>query len=311
MKILKVVFMGTPEFSVPCLKSIIEAGHDVCMVFTQPDKPKGRGYVLTPPPVKVEALKNGISVLQPAKMRDNEVISVLKSLNPDVIVVVAYGKILPKEILDLPRYGCINVHASLLPKYRGAAPIQWSIINGEKETGITTMYMDEGLDTGDMLLKETVKIDDFETSGELHDKLSKVGASLLVKTLKKLERGNLIRLKQDDAIASYSPMIKKDMAKIDFSKTAKDIHNLVRGLNPWPIAYTTLRGKMLKIHKTRLSDNCIGEIGEVVSLSPFKICCADNTAIEVLEVQYEGKRKMSIEDFLRGHNIDINTKFGV
>lgn len=303
--------MGTPEFSVPCLKSIIEAGHDVCMVFTQPDKPKGRGYVLTPPPVKVEALKNGISVLQPAKVRDNEVISVLKSLNPDVIVVVAYGKILPKEILDLPRYGCINVHASLLPKYRGAAPIQWSIINGEKETGITTVYMDEGLDTGDMLLKETVKIDDLETSGELHDKLSKVGASLLVKTLKKLERGNLIRLKQDDAIASYSPMIKKDMAKIDFSKTAKDIHNLVRGLNPWPIAYTTLRGKMLKIHKTRLSDNCIGEIGEVVSLSPFKICCADNTAIEVLEVQYEGKRKMSIEDFLRGHNIDINTKFGV
>lgn len=303
--------MGTPEFSVPCLKKIIDAGHDVCMVFTQPDKPKGRGYVLTAPPVKLEAIKNNIDVYQPSKMKDPEVVAVLKNLNPDVIVVVAYGKILPKEILDLPKYGCINVHASLLPQYRGAAPIQWSIINGEKETGVTTMYMSEGLDTGDMLLKESLKIGENETSGELHDRLSKLGADLIVKTLNKLENNELVRTKQDDSKSSYSPMIKKEIAKIDFNKSAEDIHNLVRGLNPWPIAYTTLNGKIIKIHKTRLSGDCSGECGQVISLSPFKVCCADNKAIEILEVQYEGKRKMSIGDFLCGHNIDLNTKFGV
>lgn len=303
--------MGTPEFSVPCLRNIINSGHEVKMVFTQPDKPKGRGYVLTPPAVKVEALEHGIEVLQPLKMRDDEVINTLKEMNPDVIVVVAYGKILPKEIIDLPRYGCINVHASLLPKYRGAAPIQWSIINGEEKTGVTTMYMDEGLDTGDMLLKEEVDIPENETSGELYNRLSKLGAELIVKTLDRLKDGSLVREKQDDSESSYSPMIKKDISKIDFTKSARQVHNLVRGLNPWPVATTTLNGKNVKIHRTVLSGKCVGESGEIVSLSPFKVCCGDGNAIEILEIQVEGKRKMLIEDFLRGHNINIKTKFGV
>lgn len=243
---MNVVFMGTPEFAVPTLEKLIQF-HHVAAAVTQPDKQKGRGKKLSFPPVKEAALKHGIPVLQPAKARDEKFIEDLEHLAPDVIVVVAYGQILPERILNIPKYGCINVHGSLLPKYRGAGPIQWAVLNGERETGITTMYMEKGLDTGDMIDKAVIPLDKKETSGTLHDKLMALGADLLLETLEKLKDGTAVRIKQNDNESSYAPMLSKEMGKIEFTKNAAEIEQWVRGLNPWPSAYTELGGKTLKI----------------------------------------------------------------
>ncbi|QEY34034.1 methionyl-tRNA formyltransferase [Caproiciproducens galactitolivorans] len=300
---MRIIFMGTPDFAVPCLQSIIEK-HTVCAVFTQPDKPKGRGYALTPPPVKVLSQEKNIPVYQPKTLRTEEAAQLIRDLHPDAIVVVAYGKILPKEILAVPPYGCINVHASLLPKYRGAAPIQWAVINGEKETGVTTMYMAEGLDTGDMLLKEKIEIGSEETAGELHDRLSQLGAELIIKTLEGIEKGAIQRIPQGDSETCYASMLTKELSHIDWNKPAQEIHNLVRGLSPWPVADTTFHGKLLKIYKTKIVDGYSGEAGHPVNANGvFIVCCGGNTALELLEVQYEGKKRMSGKDFLRGHPI--------
>lgn len=307
---MKILFMGTPGFAVPCLESLIKAGHNICGVFTQPDKPKGRGHKLTAPPVKEVAIKNNIEVFQPDKIRNAETLSIIEDLEPEIIVVVAYGKILPKEIIDYPKYGCVNVHASLLPKYRGAAPIQWSIINGEKTTGVTTMYMNEGLDTGDMLLKSSTIINDDETSGDLHDRLSFIGADLILKTLNEISKGTIKRKKQNDDEASYSPMLDKSLCNIDWNKAAINIHNLVRGLNPWPTASTILNGNILKIHKTKVSNIKGGSPGEIISLNPFVVSCSGDTSLEILELQLLGKKRMSSEEFLRGHKIKIYEKLG-
>lgn len=304
---MKIVFMGTPDFAVPCLESIVNAGHNVVGVFTQPDKPKGRGYTLTPPPVKVKAEQYDIPVYQPAKLRDGEAYETLKKLNPDCIVVVAYGKILPEDILNLPPFGCINVHASLLPKYRGAAPIQWSVINGETESGVTTMYMDAGLDTGDMIMKKSCPIDENMTAGQLHDKLSEMGAQLIVETLAAVENATAKREKQDDNLSCYSPMLDKTLCKIDWTKSNLEIHNKVRGLNPWPVAASSLNGKRVKIFSTKLNSDS-GAPGEVISLSPLTVACGQGSVV-LLELQLEGKKRMDAAAFLNGHSLRVFDKF--
>ncbi|MDO4747915.1 MAG: methionyl-tRNA formyltransferase [Eubacteriales bacterium] len=298
---MKVLFMGTPDFAVACLEGIVDAGHDVCAVFTQPDKPRGRKMVMTPPDVKVYALEHNLTVYQPATLKDGKAFEIIKEYAPDVIVVAAYGKILPKEIIEYPKYGCINVHGSILPKYRGAAPIQWSVINGDKETGITTMLMNEGLDTGDILLIEKTEITIDDTASSVFDKLADIGASLIVKTLKMAENNELNPIKQDDSISTYAPMLDKNISNIDFSKDALTVHNLVRGLYEWPIAHTYYKGKKLKIFKTALSEK-VGKVGEVVSLSPLTVACGDKS-VEVLELQLEGKKRMDYKSFLLGHPI--------
>lgn len=307
---MKIVFMGTPEFAVPCLERLIQDGHEVAAVFTQPDKPKGRGYTMTPPPVKVCALEHGIEVFQPVLMKDGTAFEILNNIKPQLIAVVAFGKILPKEILDLPEYGCINVHGSLLPKYRGAAPIQWSVLNGDKITGITTMYMDAGLDTGDMLLKAETEIGENETSGELHDRLAVMGAQLLSETVKGLERGSIERIKQDDSQSCYASMLDKSMCSIDWNDSAVNVHNKVRGLSPWPVAAASVMNKKVKIHKTKVhdTDGVKGECGEIVSLEPFVVACGKGT-VEILELQLEGKKRMKIKDFLMGHRLQTGERF--
>lgn len=304
---MKIVFMGTPDFAVPCLERILEAGYEVPAVFTQPDKPKGRGYTLMPPPVKVCAQSHGIEVFQPKTLRDGEALQVLKDLAPDAVVVVAYGKILPKEILELPPSGCINVHASLLPKYRGAAPIQWSVLNGEQETGVTIMYMDEGLDTGDMIMKAAVGIGPDETAGQLHDRLAAAGAQLLAEALAAIENGSAKREKQDESLTCYSPMLDKTLCKIDWGKTARQVHNQVRGLNPWPVAISAVHGKKIKIYGTRLN-TASGEPGTVLCCEPLTVACGEGS-VELTEVQLEGKKRMSAADFLRGHRLTPGEKF--
>lgn len=307
---MKIVFMGTPDFAVPCLKRLISDGHDVIGVFTQPDKPKGRGYELSSPPVKVCAIENNIPVFQPKSMRDGEALKILEKLNPELIIVVAYGKILPPEILFLPKHNSINIHASLLPKYRGSAPIQWCILNGESETGVTSMLMDEGLDTGDMLLSQTVKITEDMTAGELHDELSVIGAEIMSRTIKALQNGELKSEKQDNNKTCYSPMLSKELCPIDFNRSAKEIHNQVRGLSPWPVATAQLNGKKVKIHKTKLSDISGGDSGEVVAGNgSIVVSCGDKKCIEILELQLEGKKRMCAKDFLLGHTINCGEYF--
>lgn len=306
--ILRILFMGTPEFAVPCLEQLIKDGYDICGVFTQPDKPKGRGYVMTPPPVKVCAMEHNLPVYQPEKMRDGKALDIINKLNPQLIIVVAYGKILPKEILDFPQYGCINVHASLLPKYRGAAPIQWSVINGETETGVTLMKMDTGLDTGDMLYCQSTPIDQDETAGQLHDRLSVLGAKTLSNGLKLFFDNRLTAQKQDDNLSCYAPMLDKSLCNIDWNNSAKDIHNKIRGLSPWPVAISKLNGKIIKIHSSSLvkdtSDIPKFEAGTIFSNDGHMfVSCADNI-IEITELQLEGKKKMSAQQFLLGHLIN-------
>lgn len=310
---MKIVFMGTPDFARDSLKAVVEAGHDVALVVTNIDKPKGRGMKLIPSEVKKYAIEQNLNIAQPVKVRNNlELVEQLKNINPDVICVVAYGKIIPKEILDIPRLGCINVHGSLLPKYRGAAPIQWAVLNGDKETGITTMFMDEGMDTGDMINKETVQIGENETTGELWDRLSKIGANLLVKTLKDLEEENYRREKQGNDF-SIAPMIKKEMAKIDWqNQTSDEIKNLVRGLNPFMGAFTFLNDKKIKIWKVeKLNDKASKEPGTVLisdSKKGLNIATTDGV-ISVLEIQGENSKKMNISDYLRGNKILVDEKF--
>lgn len=308
---MKIIFMGTPDFAVPCLEELIALNHEIVGVFTQPDKKKGRGYTLTAPPVKELALKHNLPVYQPITLKTDDSIDLINSLQPDLIVVVAYGKILPESILKIPNKGCINVHGSLLPKYRGAAPIQWSVINGEKVTGITTMYMDAGLDTGDMILKSETTIDEDETSGELYDRLKIMGAKLLVETINQLEKGIITREQQDNNQSSYAPMLDKSLSNIDWNLRAEAIHNLVRGLNPWPVAMTTLESKNLKIYRTKVSNQVVSlKPGEVKSIRPFIVCCGENTAIEILELQLESKKRMNADDFLRGYKLKEGTILG-
>lgn len=307
---MKVVFMGTPEFAVSSLEALVSAGHDVCAVYTQPDKPKGRGYVMTPPPVKECAVKNNVEVFQPTSMKTDEEFERLSAIAPDIIVVVAYGKILPQRILDIPKYGCINVHASLLPKYRGAAPIQWAVIKGEKKSGVTIMQMDAGLDTGDMLLKAETDIGENETAGELHDELCEIGAKALIDALERIEAGTITAEKQPDGDFFYASMLDKKMCVVDWSENASVIHNKIRGLSPWPVALTTLNGKRVKLHESRLSQMTGGNCGEVISVEPFVVSCGDNTSVEIRTIQIEGGKKLDVKDFLRGHKIELGTIFG-
>ncbi len=304
---MNVLFMGTPDFALFSLKALAESRHNVVGVVTQPDKPKGRGYTLTPPPVKVFALDKGYNVYQPDTLRSDDFAALLEELAPDVIAVVAYGKILPKNVLDFPKYGCINVHGSLLPKYRGAAPMQRAIIDGERETGITTMYMAEGLDTGDMLMSEPVIIEDGDNFETVHDKLGECGASLLIKTLDALENGTAKRTPQDETTASYAAKITKDTCKIDFSMDARSVHNLIRGLSPVPLAVThTADGRLLKIVKAEIDseDGVCGLPGEVISVDgKLRIACGKGS-INVLGVLPEGKSRMSASDFIRGRKLN-------
>lgn len=306
---MRIVFMGTPDFAVPSLKRLLDDGHTIAGVFTQPDKPKGRGYKLTPPPVKELALQYQLPVFQPEKMKDGKALAILKELAPELIVVVAYGRLLPKDILELPKYGCVNVHGSLLPKYRGAAPIQWSVLNGDEVSGVTTMYMAEGMDTGDIILSRSTPIGCDETSGELFDRLAILGAQALSTTVEQIAKGEAPRTPQDDAQSCHAPMLSKDLAKIDFTKSAKEVHNLVRGMNPWPTAHTSMDGKRLKVYRSRPVDNRSGAPGTVLDPQRLVVACGSG-AIELLEIQAEGSRKMPAADYLRGHPITAGVTLG-
>lgn len=307
---MRVVFMGTPDFAVGTLEAILAAGHKVVGVVTQPDKPKGRGKNMQFPPVKETALAHDLPVYQPAKVREEAFIDTLGKLEPEVIVVVAFGQILSKEILDMPKYGCVNVHASLLPKYRGSAPIQWAVINGEKESGVTTMLMDEGIDTGDMLKKVVVPLDEKETGGSLFDKLASEGAKLLVETLKELEQGTATRTPQKDEQSTHAKMLDKKLGLIDFSKSAEEIERLIRGLNPWPSAYTGYNGKTLKIWDAEVVDREMdGELGQVVLVTKQELFVKTGKGLLSLqEVQLEGKKRMDVDAFLRGNAVEVGTK---
>lgn len=308
---MNLVFMGTPDFSVPVLEALVDAGHNITGVVTQPDKPKGRGNVMQMTPVKEKALELGIKVYQPERIKGNiEFYEEMKALKPDAAVVVAFGQILPKEILALPPLGCINVHASILPMYRGSAPIQWVIINGETRTGVTTMYMDEGIDTGDMLLKEYVTIENDETGGSLFDKLSRVGGPLAVKTLEGLEKGTVERVKQTGETC-YAPIIKKSLGCIDWNMPAVKIERLIRGLNPWPSAYSTLNGRTIKLWSAEADaleyEGCLGEIVKVGN-DRIYVKTGEGTLI-IKELQAEGKKRMETAAFLRGNKIECGMKF--
>ncbi len=305
---MKIVFMGTPDYAVKTLEALINAGHTVAAVFAQPDKPVGRKQILTPPPVKVCAQKYGIPVFQPRTLRDGEAEKIIRNIFPDVIAVVAYGKILPTEILTLPRFGCVNGHASLLPKYRGAAPIQWCIVNGEKETGVTAMQMDEGMDTGDILETAVTEIGAEETAGELFERLSVIGAKLLVKTLADLENGNVTPIKQDESKATSAPIIKKEMAKISFhDMTAEEVHNAVRGFYPWPVAFFISGGKRIKIIKSRVV-NMRGTAGTVLKSDSELIVACRKEAVALETIQPEGSKPMTAKQYLCGRPIALGTE---
>ena len=309
MSKLRTVFMGTPDFAVGCLQ-VMQEKTEVLMVVTQPDRPKGRGHKLTPSPVKVQALEYGLPVWQPEKIKTADCVAKLQELNPDLIVVVAFGQILSQEILDIPRLGCVNVHASLLPRYRGAAPIHWSIINGETETGVTTMLMDAGLDTGDMLLKSKIAITPDMTTEELHDKLAEMGSALLADTVDGLTVGTIKGEKQDDSLSNYASMLTKETAHIDWRKSAQEVHNLVRGLNSWPVAWTMAGDKNCKVWQTRVLDNVSGAPGEVVEIKNKSfVVAAGNGGVEILEIQPPSKKRMPAGDFARGNGIKLGMIF--
>lgn len=309
---MKIVFMGTPDFAVPCLKTLAESKHEVAAVFTQPDKPKGRGYKMIPTPVKAAAAEYNLDVYQPISLRKGEdaerSLELLKSIAPDLIIVTAYGQILPKEILELPEYGCINIHASLLPKYRGAAPINWCILNGETRTGVTSMMMAEGLDTGDMLIKHETEIGENETYQELYERLSVMGGEVLSETIEALENGTLSAEKQDDELSCYSPMIRKEMSALDFSKSAAEIHNTIRGVT----GFTMLGEKRLKIFRSAIGTENSAEAqnGEILNPESFTVKCGDGGSVTFLEVQLEGSKRMKTEDFLRGKKLTKGEKLG-
>lgn len=309
---MKVVFMGTPDIAVPCLQKLIDEGHEVAAVVTQPDKPKGRGKKLAMPPVKELAVKYDIPVLQPVRARDEEFVKSIKEINPDLIVVIAFGQILGKELLEIPKYGCINVHVSLLPKYRGAAPINWVIINGEKKTGITTMYMDEGLDTGDIILSKEFDLDRYITAGELHDRMMVEGAEILKDTIDLIEKGEAKRTPQNHDEFSYAPIMDRNLGNIDFTKSAEEIHNLVRGVNPWPGAYTFYNDVKMKLWKTDvLNEKSSKEPGTVLSVDKngIKISTGDGVLL-VEEIQMPNKKRMPVSEYIKGNSIDTGAILG-
>ncbi len=299
---MKAIFMGTPEFAVPSLKRMVDDGHEIMGVFTQPDRPSGRGYKLIPPPIKALAAEIcNAPVYQPEKLKKSDAEEIIRTLAPDVIVVVAYGQMLPKSILDIPRYGCINVHGSLLPAYRGAAPIQWAVINGEAKSGVTTMRMDVGMDTGEILLVSDTEIGPDETAGELYDRLSLVGADCLSETLKVLPTGALISIPQEEKRATFAPMLKKELGAIDFARPTRELHNLIRGLSPWPGAFTALEGKRLKVHAARPA-LLQGAPGTLLSENALIIGTGDGS-IELLEVQLEGAKRITGSELLHGQRL--------
>ena len=310
---MKLIFMGTPDFSVGTLEALIAAGHEITLVVSQPDKPKGRGHELAPTPVKETALKHGLKVFQPKRLKDPETIRTLEETPADAIVVIAFGQIVPASILHMKKYGCINVHGSLLPKYRGAAPIQWAVIDGERESGVTIMQMDEGLDTGDMLLKGSVVLDEKETSGSLFDKLSALGASLCVEALEKLEKGELTPEKQGESPTEYARMLTKEMGELDFSRDAVTLERLIRGFNPWPSAYTRLGDKTLKIWAADVCEKQDpkkqpGTVTEVAK-QDFTVACGEG-ALKITELQLQGKKRMDAAAFLRGYHLEAGMKLG-
>lgn len=310
---MRIVFMGTPVFAGSALEALIAAGYEVCAVFTQPDKPKNRGKQVQMTPVKECALSHGIAVYQPQSLRRGEdaqqALSTLRELSPECIVVAAYGQILPKEVLDLPKYGCINIHASLLPRYRGAAPIQRAIQNGETETGITTMYMAEGLDTGDMIMKSVTPITPEMTGSELHDILAAQGAQLIVKTLEALENGTAQRVPQQGE-SCYASMISKEELKLDFTKPANVVHDFIRAMSSAPCAYTTLDGKRLKVYGARLGGQAQGAAGTIADPARFAVVCGDGRCVELCDIQLEGAKRMPLEAFLRGKKLEKGAALG-
>lgn len=320
---MRVVYMGTPDFAVDTLEAVIKAGHEVLMVVTQPDKAKGRGKKMMFTPVKEKALEYDLPIAQPERIKEEAFIKELEQLNPDVIVVVAFGQILPERILNIPQYGCINVHASLLPAYRGAAPIQWAVIDGLEESGVTTMYMEKGLDTGDIICQSRVKLAADETGGSLFERLAKEGANLLLKTLEQLENGTATRIKQDDSKSSYAGMLSKEMGLLDFSKDADVLERLVRGLNPWPSAFTKVNGKTLKVFSAEVLKEAdakrfidINQTEDVpgiilaVDKKGFSVRCG-NGALRILNLQLEGKKRMDTAAFLLGYDIHVGMLLGV
>ena len=309
---MKVIFMGTPDFAVGTLEEIIKAGHEVALVVTQPDKPRGRSGALQFPPVKECAVAHGIEVFQPKKIREEENVEYLRKYNADIIVVAAFGQLLPKSILDMPKYGCINVHASLLPKYRGAAPIQWSVINGDPVTGVTIMQMDVGMDTGDMIATREVVIADDETGGGLFDKLAEVGAKLCVDTMVEIENGTAVRTPQNHDEATHVSMISKELGNVDWNKSAVEIERLIRGLNPWPSAYTQLDGKTFKLWKAQvLAENTDKKPGTIVKAEKNSLFVQTGEGIlALLEVQLEGKKRMEVDAFLRGYQVETGNCLG-
>lgn len=315
---MRAVYMGTPEIAAVILKCLLDSEHEILAVVTQPDKPKGRGHEMAFPPVKEVALEAGIPVLQPQKAKEEAFLEEIRHLNPDIILVAAYGKLLPKTLLDLPKFGCINVHTSLLPKYRGASPIQWAVLNGDKTSGVTIMHMEETMDTGAIILSEEIALDPDETAGTLHDKLAEISGPLLLSAIKALEDGTAPNIPQKEADATYVTMLDKAMGNMDFKQPAVVLERLVRGLNPWPTAYTKLCGKLLKIWKAEVtSEN--GWMDAETDLLPGTVCCIEKERIGVRtgegilwikELQLEGKRKMTTEEFLRGFKLESGTVLG-
>ena len=306
---MNIVFMGTPEFAVPTLKALISSAHNVVGVFTQPDKAVGRKQIITPPPVKVCAEEHNIPVFQPNTLKTNEAEELIKSFCPDVMVVVAYGKILPLNILNIAKLGCVNGHASLLPRHRGASPIQWALVCGDKVTGVTTQLMGEGIDTGDILLTEETLIGENENAGELHDRLSLITASLMLKTLEGLEKGSITPVKQDDSLSNYAPIINKEMGFLKFDKTASEIRNLIRGFNPWPASYFMLEGKRVKVFSATVGKSASAEPSTVIKADDeLIIACFDGTSLILDEIQAEGSKRMTAKDYLKGHQIKVGLK---
>ena len=305
---MRVIFMGTPDFAVPSLQALLDRGDDICAVFTQPDKPKGRGHKLQPPPVKELALRHSLPVLQPDTLRDEAVQESIAELEPDAIIVVAYGKLLPSKVLSVPRLGCINVHGSLLPKYRGAAPIQWAVINGEKTAGVTTMFMAEGMDTGDMLLKSETEVGPEETSGELFDRLKLLGAKLLTETLDKLEQGELKAIPQDGTQATLAPLLKKEMSALDWNEPAQRIHDRIRGLNPWPCAAAVLDGKRIKLLASQVIEG-EGIPGTAYNLDGELAAACGRGMLRITELQADTGKRMSGKDYLLGHPLKEGARF--
>lgn len=310
---MRIVFMGTPDFAAASLEALIHSEHEILYVVTKVDKPVGRKGELTPSAVKTLALEHGLTVHQPVKVREESFVNKLREDKPDVIIVVAYGQIIPKSILEIPKFGCINIHGSLLPKYRGAAPIQWAVLDGEKETGITSMFMDEGLDTGDMLVKKVLSLDERETSGTLFEKMKTLGAETLIETLRKLEKGELVPEKQPtDSPTAYSKMLTKEMGLIDFNRSAKDLDSFIRGMSPWPSAFTKWSGKTLKIWEAFPVESSIeGRVAEVIEITKdaFFVGCKEG-ALKITEVQLEGKKRMPVSEFLKGSPLMMGMKFG-